>query len=164
MILICLVLSLLMVMNRMIDLQNEVDYVSQHDIEVTDLANKIQKNILEMESGMRGYVITGDEEYLESYNLGNRSWQDNYNKLYSLLEENGNQQRHLEKIKPMILNWISNGGEYVIHQKQTNNVSVLNEFFEKKTGKKNMDEIRTQFDSFLANEKKLTAERIDQAQ
>src|SRR4051794_34291391 len=114
MILICLVLSLLMVMNRMTDLQNEVDYVSQHDIEVTDLANKIQKNILEMESGMRGYVIAGDEGYLESYNLGNRSWQDNYNKLYSLLEENGNQQRHLEKIKPMILNWISNGGEYII--------------------------------------------------
>ena len=118
MILICLVLSLLMVMNRMTDLQDEVDYVSQHDIEVTDLANKIQKNILEMETGMRGYVITGDEEYLESYHLGNRSWQDNYNKLHSLLEENGSQQRHLEKIKPMILNWISNSGEYVINQKK----------------------------------------------
>ena len=46
-------------------------------------------------------------------------------------------------------------------KKDENNVSALNEFFEKKTGKKNMDEIRTQFDSFLANEKKLTAERID---
>ena len=145
----------------MTDLQEEVDYVSQHDIEVTDLANKIQKNILEMETGMRGYVIAGDEEYLESYHLGNRSWQDNYNKLHSLLEENGSQQRHLEKIKPMILNWISNSGEYVINQKGENNVSALNEFFEKKTGKNNMDEIRTQFDSFLANEKKMTAERID---
>ena len=115
-----------------------------------------------METGMRGYVIAGDEEYLESYNLGNRSWQDNYNKLHSLLEENGSQQRHLEKIKPMILNWVTNSGEYVINQKNENNISALNEFFEKKTGKKNMDEIRTQFDSFLANEKKLTAERIDQ--
>ena len=150
-----------MVMNRMTDLQEEVDYVSQHDIEVTDLANKIQKNILEMETGMRGYVIAGDEEYLESYHLGNRSWQDNYNKLHSLLEENGGQQRHLDKIKPMILNWIRDSGEYVINQKDENNVSALNEFFEKKTGKNNMDEIRTQFDSFLANEKKMTAARID---
>ncbi len=156
-----MVLSLLMVMNRMTDLQEEVDYVSQHDIEVNDLANKIQKNILEMETGMRGYVIAGDEEYLESYHLGNRSWQDNYNKLHSLLEENGSQQRHLEKINPMILNWVTNSGEYVINQKNENNVSALNEFFEKKTGKTHMDEIRTQFDSFLANEKKLTAERID---
>ena len=46
-------------------------------------------------------------------------------------------------------------------KKSENNVSALNEFFEKKTGKTHMDEIRTQFDSFLANEKKLTAERID---
>ena len=145
----------------MTDLQEEVDYVSQHDIEVNDLANKIQKNILEMETGMRGYVIAGDEEYLESYHLGNRSWQDNYNKLHSLLEENGSQQRHLEKINPMILNWVTNAGEYVINQKSENNVSALNEFFEKKTGKNHMDEIRTQFDSFLANEKKMTAERID---
>ena len=145
----------------MTDLQEEVDYVSQHDIEVNDLANKIQKNILEMETGMRGYVIAGDEEYLESYHLGNRSWQDNYNKLHSLLEENGSQQRHLEKINPMILNWVTNSGEYVINQKSENNVSALNEFFEKKTGKNNMDEIRTQFDSFLENEKKLTTERID---
>ena len=160
-ILICMVLSLLMVMNRMTDLQEEVDYVSQHDIEVNDLANKIQKNILEMETGMRGYVIAGDEEYLESYHLGNRSWQDNYNKLHSLLEENGSQQRHLEKINPMIVNWVTNSGEYAINQKDENNVSALNEFFEKKTGKTHMDEIRTQFDSFLANEKKLTAERID---
>src|SRR3954447_9075864 len=113
-ILICLVVSLLMVMNRMTDLQNEIDYVAQHDIEVNDLANQIQKNILEMETGMRGYVIAGDEEYLESYHLGNRSWQDNYNKLHSLLEESGSQQRHLEKIKPMIMDWITNSGEYVI--------------------------------------------------
>src|SRR4051812_17583345 len=161
MILICLVLSLLMVMNRMIDLQNEVDYVSQHDIEVNDLANKIQKNILEMETGMRGYVITEDEEYLESYHLGNRSWRDNYNKLHSLLVENGSQQRNLEEIKPMIMNWISNSGEYVINQKKVNNVSALNEYFEKKMGKKVMDQIRTQFDSFLENEKELTSERIE---
>ena len=164
MILICLVLSLLIVINRMTVLQDEVDFVSQHDIEVTDLANQIQKNVLEMESGMRGYVITGDEEYLESYNLGNRSWLDNYNKLYSLLAENGNQQRHLEKIKPMILNWITQFWRIYHQSKKGNNISALNEFFEKKTGKKNIDEIRTQFDSFLADEKKLTAERIDQAQ
>ena len=159
-ILICMVLSLLLVMNRMTDLQNEVDYVAQHDIEVNDLANKIQKNLLEMETGMRGYVIAGDEAYLESYNLGNRNWQNNYNKLHSLLEENGSQERHLEKIKPMIYNWITNAGEYVINQKNDNNVSALNEYFENKTGKKHMDEIRTQFDSFLENEKKLTTERI----
>lgn len=161
MILICLVLSLVIMMNRMTDLQNEIDYVSQHDIEVHDLVNHIQKNILEMETGMRGYVITGDEEYLEPYNTGNRSWQDNYNKLHSLLEENGSQQRHLEEIRPMILNWISESGEYAINQKRDNDEAALNEFFQNKTGKRLMDGIRTQFDSFIENEKKVMSERIE---
>ena len=143
-------------------LQNEVNFISEHDIEVHDLANQIQKNVLDMETGMRGYVITGDEEYLEPYNLASRSWLDNYNKLHSLLADNGRQQRNLEEIKPLIMNWITNSGEYVINQKKENNIAALNEHFENNTGKEITDQLRTQFDSFLAEEKKLTAERIDQ--
>ncbi|WP_338470864.1 ATP-binding protein [Niallia sp. XMNu-256] len=150
-----------MVMNRMADLQNEIDYVSQREIEVHNLTNYIQKNLLDMESGMRGYVISGDEEYLESYYVGNRSWQDNYNKLYSLLEEDGRQQQHLEKIKPIIVNWVSAGGEFVITQRKENNIEALNEFFERRTGKRMMDEIRTQFDSFIDTEKNTMAKRIE---
>src|SRR4051794_35613598 len=97
-ILICLVISLLIVINRMTDLQHEVDFISEHDIEVHDVANQIQKNVLDMETGMRGYVITGDAEYLEPYNNGSRNWLDNYNKLHSLLADNGRQQQTLEEI------------------------------------------------------------------
>ena len=143
-------------------LQNEVNFLSQHDIEVHDLANQIHKNVLDMETGMRGYVITGDEEYLEPYNLASRSWLGNYNKLHSLLAENGKQQRNLEEIKPLIMEWISNSGEYVINQKKENNIAALNEHFENNTGKEITDQLRTQFDSFLEDQKKLTAERIDQ--
>ena len=39
-----MVLSLLMVMNRMTDLQEEVDYVSQHDMAVNDLAIYFKKH------------------------------------------------------------------------------------------------------------------------
>lgn len=143
-------------------LQNEVKFLSQHDIEVQELANQIQKNVLDMETGIRGYAITGDEDYLEPYNLASRSWLDNYNKLHSLVADNGEQQRNLEGIKPLIISWISNSGEYVINHKKENNISALNEHFESNTGKEVTDQLRTQLDSFLAEEKKLTAERIDQ--
>ena len=143
-------------------LQNEVKFLSQHDIEVHDLANQIQKDVLDMETGMRGYVITGDEEYLDPYKLASKSWLDNYNKLYSLLADNGRQQRNLEEIKPLIMNWITSSGEYVINHKKENNISALNEHFENNAGKEVTDQLRTQFDSFLTEEKKLTAERIDQ--
>jgi len=161
-ILLCLVLSLLTVINRMTDLQDEIDFVAEHDIEIHDLANLIQKNVLDMETGMRGYVITGDEQYLEPYEQGSRSWQDNYNKLHSLLSDNGSQQQSLEEIKPLIQNWITNSGEYTINAKKNNKTKLLRQHFAENKGKKITDQLRTQFDSFLTTEKKLTTERINQ--
>ncbi|MFJ5717144.1 CHASE3 domain-containing protein [Neobacillus sp. NPDC093127] len=143
-------------------LQKEIDYVSEHDIEVHDLANQIQKNVLDMETGMRGYVITGNKEYLDPYNLASRSWLDNYNKLHSLLTDNSRQQRNLEEMKPLILNWVTNTGEYVINAKRAKNTAALDKHFSENTGKKLTDQLRTQLDSFLANEKKITTERTKQ--
>lgn len=160
-ILVCLVASLLIVLNRMSALQTEVDFVSQHDIEVHDLANQIQKNILDMETGMRGYAITGDEDYLEPYHEASRNWLDNYNKLHSLLADNGAQQRSLEEIRPMILSWITNSGEYVINHKKANNQAALDDHFSNNKGKKRTDELRSHFDSFLEKERNLTTKRVE---
>jgi len=160
--LICLVISLLIVIDRMADLQKEVDFISGHDIEVHDLTNQIQKNVLDMETGMRGYAITGNEEYLEPYNQGSRNWLDNYNKLHTLLDANSRQQRSLEEIKPLISSWMANSGEFVINAKKANNQSALDEHFKKRTGKRMSDQLRTQFESFLTSEKKMMAGRISQ--
>lgn len=161
-ILVCLVVSLLIVMNRMSALQEEVDFVSKHDIEVHNLANQIQKNVLDMETGMRGYVITGDEEYLEPYNTSSRSWLDNYNSLHSLLADDGRQQRNLEEIKPLILNWITGSAEYVVEQKKRNNQAALDRHFQDNKGKKLTDQLRTHFESFLENQTNRTNERVEQ--
>ncbi|MCM3570510.1 ATP-binding protein [Neobacillus mesonae] len=142
-------------------LQKEVDFVSQHDVEVHDLANQIQKNMLDMETGMRGFVITGDEQYLEPYNQANRSWLNNYNKLHSLLKENGNQQRTLDEMKPLIIDWITDFGEAAIQQKKAGDTTALNAQFKNHGEEKMMEQLRTQFTSFLAKEKQSTNERIN---
>jgi two-component system, chemotaxis family, sensor kinase CheA len=160
-ILVCLVISLLIVMNQMSAMQKEVDFVSQHDIEVHNLANQIQKNIIDMETGMRGYVITGNVEYLEPYNTANRSWLDNFNELHSLLANNGTQQRNLEEMKPLITNYIISTAEYVVNQKRVNNQTAIDEHFKKNAGKKKTDELREHFDSFLENQKNLTNKRVE---
>ncbi|MEH7493550.1 CHASE3 domain-containing protein [Neobacillus niacini] len=160
-ILVCLVVSLLIVMDRMSALQKEVDFVSQHDIEVHNLANQIQKNVLDIETGMRGYVITGNAEYLEPYNTATRSWLENYNTLHSLLGNDGTQQRNLEEMKPLIVNWITGSAEYVVIQKWENNQGALDEYFKKNQGKKLTDELRAHFDAFLENQKNLTNKRVE---
>lgn len=161
-ILICLVLSLLIVMNRMSAMQKEVDFVTQHDMEVHNLANQIQKSVLDMETGMRGYVITGNEEYLEPYNTASRNWLENYNTLHSLLADDGTQQRNLEEMKSLIMNYATSTAEFVVNQKKRNNQIAIDEHFKNNTGKKKTDQLREHFDTFLENQTKLTNQRVEQ--
>lgn len=159
-IVICLGISLYIVNGQMKNLQAEIDVISNHDMAVHELANQIQKNMLDMETGMRGFMITGDEQYLEPYQISSRSWQDNYNKLYALLEDNPDQQQALEQMRPLILSWIANTGEFVIQNKRENNEAALQQHFSQNTGKNAMDDIRSQISSLVAKEKNLTADRV----
>jgi two-component system, chemotaxis family, sensor kinase CheA len=160
-ILVCLVVSLLIVINRMSALQQEVDFISQHDIEVHNMTYQIQKNVLDMETGMRGYVITGNEEYLEPYNTASRQWLENYNTLHSLLVNDGTQQRNLEEMKPLIMNYANSTAEFVVNQKKRNNQFAIDQHFKNNTGKKKTDELREHFDTFLENQTNLTKKRVE---
>jgi two-component system chemotaxis sensor kinase CheA len=118
--------------------------------------------MIDMETGMRGYVITGDEQYLDPYEAGSRAWLDNYNQLQLLISDNPAQQKSLEQIKPTIQSWIKNAGDNVVKWKKENNTAAINDFFKQNSGRKLMDQLRTQFDSFLRVEQQLTAARVDQ--
>jgi two-component system chemotaxis sensor kinase CheA len=161
-IILCLGIALLIVSSRISDLQEEVDFVSVHDIEVHDLLGTLQKNMLDMETGMRGFVITGDEQYLEPYNASSKTWADNYNKLSLLISDNPTQLQSLKAIEATIQNYVKTGSETAVQLKKDKDTEGLTNFFELNSGKKTMDQLRTQFDSFLTAEKKLTAQRVEQ--
>lgn len=161
-ILVCLGLSLLVVSSRVTDLQKEVSFISSHDMEVHDQLNELQKRMLDLETGMRGFVITGDEQYLEPYNEANRTWQEAYNKIRQLVSDNPPQLQSLEAIKETIQIWLKTSGDTVVRMKKDNNTAALNDYFKQNAGKKVMDQLRTQFDSFLITEKNLTALRVQQ--
>lgn len=161
-IIICLGIALLIVSGRVSSLQKEVDFVASHDLEAHDLINAIQKNMVDMETGMRGYIITGDAQYLEPYDTANKTWLDNYNKLLQLISYNPAQKDSLERIKPTIQSWVRTAGDNIIQLKKENKQAAIDDYFKQNSGKKLMDQLRTQFDSFLAAEKQLTKARSDQ--
>ncbi|WP_136604917.1 CHASE3 domain-containing protein [Paenibacillus dokdonensis] len=159
-ILICVAVFLLVVTNRVASLQHETDFISQHDIEVHDLANSVEKSLLDMETGQRGYAITGDLSYLEPYNEASSAWETNYNNLYLLLTDNPSQQENLKDIRQSIEKWIDTAGKPVIDMKKNGREDEVKQFFSKDPGKDTMDSIRNKFNSFLTTEKALTIERV----
>lgn len=160
-ILVMLGLFLVIVSSRITDLEQETVYLSDHDIEVHELTYRIEKNVLDMETGQRGFALTGNSSYLEPFNSGLSQWTVNYARLKALITDNPNQIDNLENIKRDIEKWIQEAGQYVVHLKQLGRDDEVAEYFQNDSGKSVIDSIRIQSDYFRDNERKLTNERID---
>lgn len=160
-ILVMLGLFLVIVSGRITDLEQETVYLSDHDIEVHELTYRIEKNVLDMETGQRGFALTGNSTYLEPFNSGLSEWTVNYSRLKALITDNPSQIENLEMIKRDIEKWIQESGQYVVHLKQSGLNNEVAEYFQNDPGKLVVDSIRNQSDYFRDNERTLTNERID---
>lgn len=154
-----LIVSVAIVINQLAALQKEIHFLSEHDLEVHNLTNQIEKNLLDMETGQRGFLITGDANYLVPYNNGYSEWQESYNKLTELLSDNPSQQSKLADIRTNIQHWIRLAAEPTIQMKKENKTEAILNFFVTDVGKRDMDQIRKQFEAFRVTEKQLTQQR-----
>ena len=64
-----------------------------HTIEVITTAQALERAVQDAERGQRGFLITGDPEYLEPYVMGAREIPDVFSKLKQLTADNPEQQR-----------------------------------------------------------------------
>jgi CheY-like chemotaxis protein/CHASE3 domain sensor protein/putative methionine-R-sulfoxide reductase with GAF domain len=153
-------LSIFFLMDRIYALQKEINFIADHDIQVHTLSNQIEKHVLDMETGQRGYVITGDARYLEPYNDGINKWLPGYNELHRLISDNPAQLKNLEAIKINIETWITVSGDKVLPLRNDNKTEEILQHYQSDPGKTYMDLMRSQWDYFRSEEKKFTAARV----
>ena len=158
----CLSVSIVIVTDRISALQDEVESITTRDIEIHNLIASIRNATLSMETGQRGYLLTGDEVYLDPYKNGKSQWQAQYNSLYTHLSDNLSTQSELEEIKLSIQNWIDTVGEPTILLKKQNKTEELVEFFNNDIGKQYIDELRSKFDSLHAKEIQFTKAHVSE--
>ncbi|MBB6021783.1 two-component system chemotaxis sensor kinase CheA [Paenibacillus sp. JGP012] len=141
-------------------LQKENDFISHHDLDVHNLTNAIEKNVLDMETGQRGFMLTGNETYLEPYTQGLSEWDSNYNQLIALISDNPAQQQSLQNIKSQINRWIEIAGEPSVQLKKEGDQDKVIAFFESDPGKIEIDLLRSQLAAFRNTETMLTEARV----
>ncbi|GBF74600.1 hypothetical protein PA598K_02957 [Paenibacillus sp. 598K] len=156
-----LTVAILVVGGQLTALQKEIDFIADHDIEVHDLTNRLERHLLNLETGQRGYIITGRNSYLEPYNRSKSNWEQDYNLLRSLIGDNEKQQITLDAIKATFVEWISTVGDPSISLKEQRNEDAVASFFVTDPGKRIVDQSREKFSSFRAEERALTTERTD---
>ncbi|GIO11838.1 histidine kinase [Cohnella xylanilytica] len=159
-VMICLGIAIVALAFRISSLQREIDFVSGHDLSVHETIGRLEKDMLDMETGMRGFVITGRVEYLEPYRDALGRWETDYEDLKDLTSDNPSQQAKLEMIRSDIEAWLKTAGSQAIAWKEEGRTDKLDSFFAKMEGKSRMDQFRSKIDEFRAAETSLTQERV----
>ena len=152
---------ILLIQNSTSQLQRELDFLVDHDMRVHALTYELERNMVDMETGQRGYIITGQDTYLDPYLRGKEQLITLRDELAALISDNPDQLALLEDIHTNMKNWVQVAGEPVIALRQANNTQAIRDFFADDPGKRDMDQIRTALDTFRTNEHTLTENRTE---
>lgn len=113
-----------------------------HTQEVRDKLANLQSELKDAETGQRGYVITGVEDYLQPYNSAVASIYSMLADLKTLTSDNPNQQRRLDDLKPLIDGKLAELRE-TIDLRRNQGFEAAQKVVLTNVGKSAMDQIRT---------------------
>jgi|GEM_PF-4131240 len=131
---------------------------TDHTHEVLRRIGDVERGLLDSESSVRGYLLTGSVDYLQPYQAGRELAQQTINELTLLTKDNPEQQDSLRQMRPLIqakLDWM----QHTINVHDTQNPQAAVDAVATGTGKELMDKIRNLTTVMQENEKSLLVER-----
>ncbi len=143
--------------SSLLDLGRQVDAVQQ-TFQVIEQADRMLINMVDVQSGQRGYVITGSEEFLDTYHKARADVQQNVQTLRKLTADNSSQQQRLNELELLIIQRLAIAQE-LIALRQDRGFKATQSSFALRKGKIVMDQIRLLQNEIMAEEQRLLAER-----
>jgi methyl-accepting chemotaxis protein len=78
-----------------------------HTYEVLEQANELISGMVNQETGVRGFLVSGDEKFLEPYKGGREQFDRAFDKIKQLTSDNPTQQKRLDQIRSLADDWHS---------------------------------------------------------
>lgn len=125
------------------------------------LASTIAR-LVDAETGQRGYLLTGNEAYLEPYRKAVRNLGKDVRALKSLTSDNASQQQRIQEMQPLISGKLSEL-QRTIELRRKGQIEKARQTVLQGTGKQLMDQIRTLAAQMAAEERNLLQERTERA-
>ena len=150
-----------------------------HTHQVMTDARLLAKYMVDMETGQRGFLLTGQEEFLDPYIAGQRGFEQTLHRASELVADNPDQVQRLQLVGRLEQGWIQNAGEAEINLRRSVDsggaswealVNLLRGLdgsgavSTRRTGKQRMDEIRAILDDVVEEEARLLERRQDENQ
>ncbi|CAN7725019.1 response regulator [Caballeronia sp. LjRoot31] len=136
-------------------LLSAMDWLDHSERVVAD-SNDLIKIAVDRESGMRGYLITGDESYLAPYELGRASFAAKLATLTDLVSDNPPQIERLKRIGALEAQWDGIAGQLITLRRSNQDFQGI---MRTGKGKLEFDEMRREFNTFMDVELNLRWER-----
>ena len=141
------------------DLNKSMQRVDHTD-RVIDQSGHLLKLLVDMESGKRGYIVTGDETFLHIYIDGTRQFGPEYQALYRLVDDSPSQQQRLRQVY----------ADYQESEAYDSRIIVLRRtekadppLIENQQREVKLDSLREQIADFQSVEERLRTERVQAA-
>lgn len=128
-----------------------------HTQEVIYNLNQGSSTLTDAQTSMRGYLITGDEQFVSRYNTYETESNTYFDKLEELTSDNPAQQKALTHLKGLRSNFF----KYLNNQIVKKRFGKQNVVFDLNEGRAMMDELRTYFKKIENTEQGLLKERSD---
>ncbi|HKJ37310.1 MAG TPA: CHASE3 domain-containing protein, partial [Anaerolineales bacterium] len=125
----------------------DFNFLVEHDQPVLSNAALLEKLTVDMETGLRGFVITGKDEFLEPYFSGNEAFDQLLEEEKVLVSDNPPQVARLDEILRLHDEWLIQAAEpEIAKRREVNQASVTSETLQETlrggVGKGILDELR----------------------
>jgi signal transduction histidine kinase/CHASE3 domain sensor protein len=128
-----------------------------HTDRVIARANQMQKLLLDIETGGRGYVLSGEKEFLEPYENAIAVIEPTLSELKYLISDNASQEKRIAQIESRYRQWNDSTPSLFAFQGQ-----AIDKFLPiLKERKRQMDALREEISVFIASEEQLRNQRSE---
>ena len=132
----------------------------EHSDRVIANSHSMAKLAVDQETGLRGFLITGNETFLEPYRLGKPRMQTQLDALTALVGDNPVQVERLRLLASLHGQWTAFADQTLALRREGGDwLSVV----QSGRGKQEFDQLRREFDAFLQVEEGLRKQRGDDA-
>ncbi|EIC21121.1 CHASE3 domain-containing protein [Thiorhodovibrio frisius] len=134
-----------------------------HTHEVLAEASSIEAAAVDMETGMRGYLLAGKEQFLDPYKSGKQAFDALIGQLSKTVDDNPAQVQLLAETQETIDQWQAKVTEPAIElRREIGDAKTMNDMaslVQEARGKQYFDTFREQIATFIGREEKLMQER-----
>jgi len=132
----------------------------EHSEHVIGKVNEVSKLSADMETGMRGFLITGDEPFLQPYEIARSRFDSDVNRLLGLVGDNPTQAARIKRVAALQQQWNEFARETIsLRRRSLDPVQAVRSG----RGKALTDEIRRELAAFITTEQRLLEQRNEEA-